>query len=186
MSHPTRISSGYICLKHALRLYFFDAWRETHSDWDKTAPSRQNKNTTDFTASIFRVMQSYDKVTWFFCHVTKIIRKPLVLTPEWFSVADPGISRFTRSHPKDRPFIYYSRLLLHVRVPRTHCVLSRIPWGSHHLSYTATRGSVLRRRPQKPRRRVTTGLAKSFSLKSACRAMTCTSSNLRWLSYMSG
>lgn len=136
-----------------------------------------------FSESCSHMTKSHDfSVTW-----QKSYGKPLVLTPEWFSVADPGISRFTRSHPKDRPFIYYSRLLRHVRVPRSHCVLTRIPWGSHHLSYTATRESVLRMRPQKPRRRVTTGLAKSFSLKSAwCRAMTCTSSNLRWLSYMSG
>ena len=124
-----------------------------------------------FSESCSHMTKSHDfSVTW-----QKSYGKPLVLTPEWFLVADPGISRFTRSHPKDRPFIYYSRLLRHVRVPRSHCVLTRIPWGSHHLSYTATRGSILRMRPQKPRRRVTTG----FSLISACRTMTRTSSNFR-------
>lgn len=91
-----------------------------------------------FSESCSHMTKSHDfSVTW-----QKSYGKPLVLTPEWFSVADPGISRFTRSHPKDRPFIYYSRLLRHVRVPRSHCVLTRIPWGSHYLSYTATRDRV--------------------------------------------
>lgn len=51
-SYPTRISSGNIFLKHALPFNFFASWSDTQFDWDKTAPSKQTENTTDFAASI--------------------------------------------------------------------------------------------------------------------------------------